>query len=369
MLVGLREAGAATWQGRLATMRAISAAQVMRLATWLTGLHEWNAWRMKPSEFAISLASVQAAHERIANLVVRTPLVHSERLSIDLDCQVHLKCENLQHIGAFKARGATNAVLELSSAAADLGVVTHSSGNHAAALARAASLRGITAHIVMPENSARNKIEAVRSYGVEPVFCEPTAQARESTAEQVRLQSGATLVHPYNDASVMAGQGTVGLEIVQQLPEVDVILVPVGGGGLLSGILVAVKAVRPETQVIAVEPQWADDAARSLQAGSIQQPTRYDTMADGLRTPLADKTFPIIRELLDDIILVGESEIAASMRILAEQVHVVAEPSGAVTLAGLRSRAKSLVGRRVAVVISGGNLDFGQYSLGGSPDQ
>ncbi len=312
----------------------------------------------------IALEDVERAAERIAPHVVVTPVVPSETLSRRLGCQVALKAENLQHIGAFKARGATNAVMGLDDETAARGVLTHSSGNHAAALARAATIRGVPAYVVMPGNSSEKKIAAVRGYGIEPVFCEPSTEAREEAAQRLREETGATLIHPYDTPAVIAGQGTVGLEILRQVEELDAILVPVGGGGLLSGILMAVKSLKPEVAVIAVEPEWANDAARSLMLGSIQMPTRYDTIADGLRTALGINTFPIIRRLLDEILLVDEDQIRHAMRSLAEEAHLVAEPSGAVTLAALQQHASRFQGLRVVAVISGGNLSFGECRLG-----
>lgn len=308
--------------------------------------------------FAITRHDVEVAAARIAPHALRTPLVHVERISKRLECDVYFKAENLQHIGAFKARGATNAILQLPEDVAGRGVVTHSSGNHAAAIARAATIRGIPAHVVMPSNSAKNKIEAVRRYGVDPVFCEPTAESREQTAAALQTETGATLVHPYDYPPVMAGQGTVGTEILEQLPGVESVIVPVGGGGLLSGLLVAIKAARPDVQVIAAEPEHADDAARSLRSGKIEMPTRYDTVADGLRTPLGENTFPIIRSLVDDILLVSEDSIRRATRVLLEEAHLVAEPSGAVTLAALTMASSRFEGQAVAAVISGGNVDF-----------
>ena len=313
---------------------------------------------------AISIRDVQSAATRIQPFVLRTPAIHCESLSQELGCELYLKAECLQHAGAFKTRGAVNAVMQLDAAVAAQGVVTHSSGNHAAALARAARLREIPAFVVMPENSSPNKIAAVRSYGVEPVFCEPNAQSRAATARRLQEQTGATLVHPYDDAPVMAGQGTVGLELLAQVDRLDAVLVPVGGGGLLSGVLVAVKTLLPQVRVVAAEPELADDAARSLAAGSIQMPVRYDTIADGLRTPLGELTFPILHKLLDDIILVSESEIGNAVRQIAESAHLVVEPSGAVALAALGSRSTAFAGKRVAVILSGGNLDFGDCKLG-----
>ena len=313
---------------------------------------------------AITIDDIHAAANRIESYVVRTPLVSNEAISNRLNCDVHFKAENLQHVGAFKARGATNAVMALSGETANRGVVTHSSGNHAAALARAASLRQIPAYVVMPENSAENKIAAVRSYGVEPVFCEPTAKSRTETAAALQQETGATLIHPYDQPLVMAGQGTVGLELVEQLDHFDVVLVPVGGGGLLSGILTAVKTLRPEALVIAAEPEFADDTARSLRSGQIELPTRYDTVADGLRTPVGQYTFPMIKSLLDDIILVSESSIVSAVRTLAEDARLVSEPSGAVGFAALTTVAERWAGQSVAIIISGGNLNFESNLLG-----
>lgn len=312
----------------------------------------------------ITVDDVLAASDRLDGKIVRTPLVPSEFVSRQLGCDVRFKAENLQHIGAFKVRGASNAVLCLTEDDARQGVVTHSSGNHAAALARAAALRGIPAHVVMPSNSMPGKIAAVRSFGVEPVFCEPTIESRKETAGLVRQQTGATMVHPFNHLEVIAGQGTVGLEMLQQCESLDAIIAPVGGGGLLAGILTAVKSLRPDVRVYAAEPAWADDTARSLAAGRPLPPTRYDTIADGLRAEVGEQTFPVIQRLLDGLILVEESAILSAMRVLAETVHLVAEPSGAVAFAALASQPDSVKGCTVGVVISGGNLNFGACRLG-----
>jgi threonine dehydratase len=271
---------------------------------------------------------------------------------------IFLKCENFQHVGAFKARGACNAVLSLDEAAARRGVVTHSSGNHAAAVARAAAIRGVPATIVMPHNSAANKIEAVKSYGVRLVLCEPTAEARQSTADAVIAETGGTLIHPYDDPRTIAGQGTVALELLEQTEGLDVLLVPVGGGGLLSGCLIVIKTLRPQMQVFAAEPALADDAYRSLHSGRIEPPLRYDTIADGLRTPLGTHTFPIIRRLVDEILLVEEAEIVRCTRLLLEAAKLVVEPSGAVPLAALMNNTERFQGRKVGIVLSGGNLNL-----------
>jgi threonine dehydratase len=319
---------------------------------------------------AVSIGDVRAAADRISPHVLRTPLVACERLSRRFGCDVRLKAENLQHGGAFKARGATHAVLRLGARQAERGVVTHSSGNHAAALARAAAIRGIPAHVVMPENASPIKIAAVRRYGVEPTFCPPTSADREAAATALQQRTGGTLIHPFDAPPIIAGQGTVGLEMLEQCDQLDTILAPVGGGGLLGGMLIAVKALRPSIEVIAVEPAWADDTARSLKSGTRQPATRYDTVADGLRTEVGQHTFPIIRRLVDDLILVAEDAIGRATRRLAEEAHLVAEPSGAVALAALESTPERFNGRTVGIVISGGNLDFGACLLGQSgPDR
>lgn len=316
----------------------------------------------------LSIESVRQAQQLIRPYVLQTPLVFSEKLSERYGMNFAFKAENLQHIGAFKARGATNAVLALTPEQASAGVVTHSSGNHAAALARAARIRSIPAYIVMPHNSAQTKIASVLYFGFQPHFCEPSAPARAAACDQLMHQTGATLVHPYNDTKVICGQGTTGLEIVEQWSQVDVVLAPVGGGGLISGLLIALKAINPKIQVIAVEPEQADDASRSLQSGKIEQPTRYDTVADGLRTCLGELTFEVMQDLLDQIVLVSDTEILVAMRELAQDARLVVEPSGAVSFAGAKKISQQLAGKNVCAVLSGGNLDFGKCQLGAKPN-
>ncbi len=306
----------------------------------------------------LDLEAIRWARERIRGVVLPTPVVSSPRLSEEAGAEVLLKCENLQHGGAFKARGACNAVFQLTEEEARAGVVTHSSGNHAAALARAARLRGIPAHIVMPRDSAATKLDAVRRLGVAPVLCAPTAEARQAEADRIVRETGATLVHPYNDARVIAGQGTVGLEIAEQAEGLDAVIVPVSGGGLLSGCLIALKTLRPSVRVYGAEPEWADDAHRSLASGRIEKPTRYDTMADGLRAPLGSLTFAIIRDLVDGILLAGEADILNATRMTLTHAKLVAEPSGAVPLACLLAHRERFAGQRVVLVVSGGNLDL-----------
>ncbi|MEJ7594820.1 MAG: pyridoxal-phosphate dependent enzyme [Planctomycetaceae bacterium] len=303
------------------------------------------------------MPQIEAAAARIRSLVVETPTIPFASLGHEIGGAIAIKCENFQHGFAFKARGACNAVFSLTDEEAARGVVTHSSGNHAAALARAAKLRGIKAHIVMPENSARIKLAAVRSLGVEPLMCESTPAAREAMANEVMRTTGATMIHPFNDPRVIAGQGTVGLEILRQFPDVETIVVPVGGGGLLAGTLIAVKSLKPSVRVVAAEPEWANDAFRSLQCGQIEPVLRTDSIADGLRTPLGSLTFPIIRQLVDEILCASEAEICEAMQQLAMHAKMIAEPSGAVPLAVVHQHRDRFANQRIVCVVSGGNRD------------
>ena len=304
------------------------------------------------------LNDIRAAHERIRPYIHRTPVITCAALDRRAGCELFLKCENLQKAGAFKSRGACNAVFSLGEEVAQRGVVTHSSGNHAAALARAATLRGIPAHIVMPANAPAIKKSAVREYGGRIVECEPTLTAREEAAAKIVAETGATLVPPYNDHRVIAGQGTAALELMEQVPDLDVIVVPVGGGGLLSGTLLAAKAVRPGIGVLAGEPERADDAYRSWKQRELLPLDSSDTVADGLRTSLGTLTFPIIVELVDEILLVSERAIVETTRLILERAKTVVEPSAAVPLAALLENEIDLTGRRVGIILSGGNLDL-----------
>jgi threonine dehydratase len=307
---------------------------------------------------AIQFDDVCAAYDRIQPYVRRTPAVPSPALDDRCGARVFLKCENLQVTGSFKARGACNAILSLPDETAARGVVTHSSGNHAAAVAWAARLRNIPVSIVMPENSRRNKLQAVRRFGVEPVLCGPTADDRQTAADKILAETGGVLIHPYDADPTVAGQGTAALELLEQIEDLDTIVVPVGGGGLCSGTLLAVKSLRPHIRVLAAEPAWADDAHRSWKSGALQLPVRTDTIADGLRTPLGQITFPIVRELIDDILLASEQAIATAIRIMLEEAKIVVEPSGALPLAVLLENDIDFRGQRIALILSGGNLDL-----------
>ncbi len=310
-----------------------------------------------PVRFAVDLAAIEEAAVRIRDLAHRTPVVRCETLERMAGRALLLKCEHLQKVGAFKFRGASNAVARLSDAAAARGVVTHSSGNHAQALALAARLRGIPAYVVMPRGAPRVKRAATEGYGAKVIECEPTLVARETTAAAVRSETGATFIPPYDHPDVMAGQGTVALELLAQAPGLGAIVAPVGGGGLLSGVCIAAKALSPGIRIIGAEPLGADDAARSKRAGELLPQTRAETLADGLLTSLGQLTWPVIRDLVDEIVTVPEQEIIDSMRLAWERAKQPIEPSAAVALAVAMGPALEGT-ERVGVILSGGNVDL-----------
>jgi threonine dehydratase len=268
------------------------------------------------------------------------------------------KCENFQKVGAFKFRGACNTVFALADQEAGHGVATHSSGNHAAAVALAARLRGVPAHIVMPDNAPTVKKAAVAGYGGSIVYCAPTLAAREATLERVVHETGATFIHPYNDARVIAGQGTAALELLSDVADLDAIMAPVGGGGLLSGTAIVTAALCPSTQVIAAEPEAADDAYRSLQAGKILPANDPRTIADGLRTSLGELTFAIIQQHVQQIVTVSEEAIVNAMRYVWERMKIVIEPSAAVPIGALLEKKIDLTGKRIGIILSGGNVSL-----------
>jgi threonine dehydratase len=282
----------------------------------------------------------------------------SSRLDEAIDAALFFKCENFQKIGAFKARGATNAVFSLDDTIARRGVATHSSGNHGAALARAAKLRGIPAHIVMPSNSAEVKVRAVERYGAEVVFCEPTEEAREETCARVIKKTGAMLIHSFENEDVIAGQGTAVVELLQDVPDLDVVMCPVGGGGLLCGTAVAAKSMQPTIKVIAVEPRNADDAAQSFRAGRRMVTEKKFTIADGLRTNIGAPNFVIIQRYVDDIVTVSEEAIVSAMRTIWETMRIIIEPSAAVPYAAILERVIDVGGKRVGIILTGGNVDL-----------
>lgn len=302
---------------------------------------------------------VRAAAARIEGEVHRTPVMTCAAIDEIVGMQIHFKCENLQRVGAFKFRGATHAVRSLDEADAARGVATHSSGNHAQALALAARRRGIPAWIVMPTNAPAVKRAAVAGYGATIVDCEPTLVARESTAARVVEETGATFIHPYDDARIIAGQGTAALELLQDVLGLDAVIVPVGGGGLASGTCLAVHGTNPSIAVYGAEPAAADDAHRSLAGGTLVPVGAADTIADGLRTSLSDLTFGILQAHVAGIPTVAEDEIVHAMRLVWERMKLVIEPSAAVPLAACARLHPELAGKRVGIILSGGNVDLG----------
>lgn len=305
-----------------------------------------------------SKESIIAAHERIKPFIHRTPVMTSASIDEMAGCHLFFKCENFQKVGAFKARGAMNAALKLSPEQRAKGIATHSSGNHAQALARAAKILGVKSYIVMPRTAPEIKKRGVRGYGGEIFECEPTLEARESTLAEVIKKTGATEIHPFNNYEVMEGQATCAKELVEEVQGLDYIVAPVGGGGLLSGTALATKYFSPGTVVIAGEPELADDAFRSMKTGKIEPASPPVSIADGLLTSLGDKTFPIIRGNVKEIITVTEEEIVAAMRIIWERLKIIIETSCAVPFAAVLKSKDKFAGKKVGVIFTGGNVDL-----------
>jgi threonine dehydratase/serine racemase len=310
--------------------------------------------------YAADLAAVRAAAARAAGVVRRTPVMTSRTVDGLAGRSVYLKCENLQTTGSFKYRGATNAVRKLDDATAARGVVTHSSGNHAQALALAAKVRGIPAYVVMPRTAPAVKRAAVEGYGGRVTLCEPTLEAREATAAELVARTGGVLIPPFDHPDIIAGQGTAALELLEEVPDLDAIVAPVGGGGLLSGCCIAARGLSPAVRVFGAEPAGADDAARSKAAGKRLPAGPPDTIADGLLTGLGELTWPVVRDQVERIVTVTDDQIRAAMRLVWERVKLVVEPSGAVGLAAVLSDGfRGLAGvRTVGVVLSGGNVNL-----------
>ena len=310
--------------------------------------------------YAVSLDDIRAAGHRIAPIVHRTPVLTCTTLDALAGRAIFLKCENLQKVGAFKFRGACNAVAQLDPGTAARGVVTHSSGNHAQALALAARLRGIPAYIVMPRTAPAVKRRAVEGYGGKVFPCEPNLAAREAEAARVLKETNATLIPPYDHPHVIAGQGTIALEILEQTPQLDALIAPVGGGGMIAGLAIAARGLSPGIRVFAAEPAGADDAARSFAAGKLLPQTGPKTIADGLLTSLGQLTWPIIRDHVERIITVPDEAIIAAMRLVWERAKIIIEPSSAVPVAAVLSdEFRSIKGiNRVGIVLSGGNVDL-----------
>jgi threonine dehydratase len=305
----------------------------------------------------ITKLQIEQAHERIKPYIHRTPVMKSDSINEMAGCQVFFKCENFQKVGAFKARGAMNAALLIPEEDRKKGLATHSSGNHAQALARAGKILGVKTYIVMPRTAPEIKKRGVRGYGGEIFECEPTLAARESTLAEVIKKTGATEIHPFNNYDVMAGQATAAKELFADTPTLDFLLAPVGGGGLLSGTALAAKYFSPSTQVIAGEPAGSDDAYRSLKSGKIEQ-AQSQTIADGLLTTLGDKTFPIIYENVKEVITVTDEEIINAMRIIWERLKIIVEPSCVVPFAAVLKQKEKFAGKKVGIILSGGNVDL-----------
>src|SRR5215470_2819530 len=307
---------------------------------------------------SMNLDTIRAAHQQIRQHIHRTPVLTNSWLNDAGRASLFFKCENFQKIGAFKARGATNAVFALDDENARRGVATHSSGNHGAAVARAAKLRGVPAYIVMPSNSAKVKIRAVQGYGAEVVLCEPTEESRELKCAEVINKTGATLIHSFENEQVIAGQGTAALEFLEDVPDLDLIMCPVGGGGLLSGTAVAAKSMRPQIKVIAVEPENADDAAQSFRAGHRLVTEKKFTIADGLRTNIGEPNFALVQQFVDDIVTVSEEAIVSAMRTIWETMKIVIEASAAVPYAAIQESKIDIGGERIGIILTGGNIDL-----------
>ncbi len=309
----------------------------------------------------VTIKEIKQAWQRVKTVAHETPIFTSRFLNEKASAEVFVKCENFQRVGAFKIRGAYNAIALLDQEMRKKGVIAHSSGNHAQAVALAASMQGVRSVIVMPRDAPRVKVNATKGYGATVIFCEPTIADRERTTCELMEQYDYSLIHPYDDDNVISGAGTVGLEFLSQVDGLDVIFCPIGGGGLISGTSIAVKSLSPSTRIIGVEPRLVDDARRSFKTGKLQKNERIDTIADGLRTNLSERTFNYIRENVDDIITVSDYEILQAMLFYWERMKIVVEPSGAASLAGVLSGQVDIQGKRVGVIISGGNVDLEHF--------
>ena len=306
----------------------------------------------------VTLKDIEAAHERIRPLIHRTPVFTNSSLNKLSGAELYFKCDNFQKAGSFKIRGATNTVEQLTIEELSRGVATTSSGNHGAALSMAVTRRGGKTKVVMPNNTPKIKINNVERNGGEVVWCEPEQESRESVLKELIEKTGAVVVHPYNDERIMAGQGTCAKELLEDHPELDVIVSPVSGGGLLSGTLLSSKALKTDIQVFGAEPAEADDAYRSLKLGKIVPNETINTICDGLRAQIGGLTFPVISDLVDDIITVTEEEIIDSMRMIWERLKMIVEPSSSITLGAVLKNKDRFNGKKVGLIISGGNVDL-----------
>ncbi|MBX2817426.1 MAG: threonine/serine dehydratase [Saprospiraceae bacterium] len=313
---------------------------------------------MKKLTTTPSLEDIKTAAEAIAPFVHRTPMLQSSSINEILGTQLWLKCENFQKVGAFKMRGASCAVAALNEEEKASGIATHSSGNHAQAVALSAKMRGITAHIVMPSNAPEIKRKAVEGYGAHIYPCDPAIESRKARTDEVLAETGATFIHPYNNYNIVAGQATAALEILEEMPDINIIMAPVGGGGLMSGTALVCHYFGKNTMAVGAEPAMVDDAFRSLQSGIIETNDDINTIADGLRTNLGEITLQIIRDHVAKIILVSEESITAAMKMVWERMKIIIEPSGAVPIAAIMTEPEFFRNKSVAVIVSGGNVDL-----------
>jgi threonine dehydratase len=306
----------------------------------------------------ITYSDIKIAHDRISKYIHRTPVYTSQTLNLESNSKLYFKCENFQKTGSFKIRGATNAILQLNKKQLKNGIITTSSGNHGAAISYTANNMGISACVIMPKNTPPNKIENVKRYGGKIVFCEPNISSREETLYQMVKESGSSIIHPYNDNKIIAGQGTAAKELIEDVKDLDSIICPVSGGGLLSGTVLTAKSLNPKLKIYGAEPENADDTYRSIMNNKIMSNKTTDTIADGLRAQVGTLTFPIIQEHVEDILLVSEKMIINSMYVIWQRLKIIIEPSCSIVLAALLLNPKKFENKRVGLVLTGGNYDL-----------
>ena len=308
----------------------------------------------------VTYNDIEKAHQRISDHIHNTPILTSESLDNELGSNLFFKCENFQKTGSFKIRGATNSILQLNDTEIKNGIITTSSGNHGAAVAFIANKIGTSSKIIMPNNTPKNKIENVQRYGGEIFYCEPNIKSREDTLERMIQKSGGSIIHPYNDEKIIAGQGTAAKELIEKVPDLDAIICPVSGGGLLSGTLLAAKNLKPGIKVFGAEPENADDTYRSILNNKIMSNETTDTIADGLRAQVGTVTFPIIKENVDKILLVSEEMIISSMYMIWQRLKIIIEPSCSIVLAALMLNSNKFLNKKVGLILTGGNYDLKQ---------
>ena len=308
----------------------------------------------------VTYNDIEKAHQRISDHIHNTPILTSDSLDNELGSNLFFKCENFQKTGSFKIRGATNSILQLNDTEIKNGIITTSSGNHGAAVAFIANKIGASSKIIMPDNTPKNKIENVQRYGGEIFYCEPNIKSREDTLEKMIQKSGGSIIHPYNDEKIIAGQGTAAKELIEKVPDLDAIICPVSGGGLLSGTLLAAKNLNPGIKVFGAEPENADDTYRSILNNKIMSNETTDTIADGLRAQVGTVTFPIIKENVDKILLVSEEMIISSMYMIWQRLKIIIEPSCSIVLAALMLNSNKFLNKKVGLILTGGNYDLKQ---------